>query len=171
MKKINIVFLIIFFSFFLININVVYFGDDYHFLLFRDLDFLDYFSKVAEHYVSDTGRFIVCILITVFLKAPFFIWQVLNSFMLAAICLLISKLAVKDEEEKQPLIMALVFLMIAFLNISLTRESVYWLTGSFTYIYPLLMFLAYWVCVRRIDEKKMYFVLAIILRNFCKCFC
>ena len=52
----NLLLLTVFISFLSININVAYFGDDYHFLDFQNYDLLAYFSKLADHYLLDNGR-------------------------------------------------------------------------------------------------------------------
>lgn len=153
---------IIFFSFLLINVNVVYFGDDFYYLSFADLSLPDFFAKHIEHYNNDNGRFLVHILATLFLKLPMSFWQILNSLMLTGICYFASKILTDKNDRKQPLIITLLFFFIASLSITITRQSVYWLTGSFNYIYPIFLFFAYWFCLSKIQNKK-YFIFAIIL--------
>jgi len=153
---------IIFVSFLLINLNVVYFGDDYYYLTFRNLDFSEYFTKLAGHYLNDNGRFIVHMLATLFLKLPLPFWAILNSLFLTGICYFASKVITSNKKENLPLLCSIIFFFLAALDISITRQSVYWLTGSFNYVYPLLLFFAYWFFLTKI-EKKTYFILAIIL--------
>ncbi len=73
---------VIFLSFFAINFNVVYFGDDYWFLRFKQYRLEEYFQKLLNFYFTTNGRFIVHLLVTFFLKLPIILWQILNSLML-----------------------------------------------------------------------------------------
>ena len=153
---------IIFISFLLIHLNIVYFGDDYYYLTFRNLNVSEYFSKLFEHYQNDNGRFIVHLLVTFFLKLPLPFWAILNSIFLTGICYFASKILSPSKKEKLPLLCVVLFFFLAFLDISITRQSVYWLTGSFNYVYPLFLFFAYWYCLTKIENKK-YFIASILL--------
>lgn len=147
---------IVFISFLLINLNVVYFGDDYYYLTFRNLNFTDYFSTLAEHYCTANGRFIVHMFATIFLKLPIQFWQVLNSLMLTGICFFLAKVVCGKNKKTVPLIFSIAFLFIAVLDISITRQSTYWITGSFNYIYPTLLLLIYWYLLKNIERKKFF---------------
>ena len=81
-NKIYILLAIIFVSFLGINMNVTYFGDDYHFLRWQKYDFAQYFNKLFEFYFKTNGRFIVHLLVTFFLKIPIIFWQIFNSLVL-----------------------------------------------------------------------------------------
>ena len=74
MKKENwctiILIIVAFTSFFIINKNVVYFGDDYYFLSFTNCNLNEYISKIITHYKSDNGRVIVHVFDTLCLKFP-----------------------------------------------------------------------------------------------------
>lgn len=153
---------IIFISFLFIHLNVVYFGDDYYYLTFRNLNVADYFSKLFDHYQNDNGRFLVHMLATFFLKLPLPFWGIVNSIFLTGICYFASKIASHSQKEISPLLCVIIFFFLAFLNISITRQSVYWLTGSFNYVYPLFLFFAYWYCLTKIDNKK-FFIASIFL--------
>ena len=156
---------IIFVSFLLINLNVVYFGDDYYYLTFSDLEIGEYFSKLVEHYNKDNGRFIVHLLATFFLKLPLPFWQAFNSIMLTGICYFAAKLTTKSNKKQMPTLLSIMFFFVAFLDISVTRQSTYWLTGSFNYIYPIFLLLSYSYCLTKLENKK-YFILAIFLGFF-----
>ena len=161
-----IILFIIFISFLLINIKVVYFGDDYVYLTFRNLNITDYFSKLWGHYLHTNGRFIVHLLVTLFLKMPIIVFQIVNSLLLTGICYFGTTIVLSTDnyqnKNKRSFVLIIMFLLIASLGISIMRESVFWLTGSFNYVYPCFMLLAYWTVLLKIDNKK-YFVLAIIL--------
>ena len=49
---------------------------------------------------------------------------------------------------------------IALLDINMSRQSVYWLTGSFNYVYPMVMLLIYWYIINNFKKlKKSKFLL------------
>lgn len=51
------------------------------------------------------------------------------------------------------------FTSIAFMNIDMTRQSVYWLTGSFNYVYPIFMLLLYWYMLSKMNtHKKLHWI-------------
>ena len=153
---------LIFFSFLLINLNVTYSGDDYYYLSFSDLSIQEFLTKHIEHYNNDNGRFIVHILATTFLKLPMPFWQILNSLMLSGICFFATQILTTKNSLKRPFILTLIFFFIASLNIYITRESIYWLTGSFNYVYPIFLLFCYWFCLSKIEDKR-FFILSIIL--------
>lgn len=147
---------IAFISFLLININVVYFGDDYGYLEFKNLNIDNHMSKLISHYFSTNGRFIVHLLVTLFLKLPMIYWQLFNSFMLTCICYFSTKLLTRYNSKKSPIIFGVIFFLISALNITVTNQSVYWLTGSFNYVYPLFIFFIYWDSLYKLDTKNNY---------------
>lgn len=164
MKK-NIVWIllpIIFLSFFLIHRNAVYFGDDFYYLSYTKLSLGEYFSELSEHYQKINGRFLVHLLATFFLKLPMPFWQIFNSALLTGICYFASQIITQKKKENQPFVMSLFFFLIAGLAITITRQSVYWITGSFNYVYPLFCFFTYWYCLQNINSFK-YFAPAILL--------
>ncbi len=173
-KKIDFIYLllpIVFFSFWLIHNNVVYFGDDYYFLSFRDLNASNYFAKLGEHYTSDNGRLIVHFLATLFLKLPLPFWRILNSLFLTGICFFIARIIksyansyYKRNSTNTPsfsaqtecLIFCMLFFLLASLDIMISRQSVYWLTGSFNYVYPLFIFFGYWYAILHTKNKWQF---------------
>ena len=54
------------------------------------------------------------------------------------------------------------FFLIAAIEINMSRQSIYWLTGSFNYIYPLFLFFAYFYCITKIENKN-YYIASIIV--------
>lgn len=154
-KSFYILTAIVFISFLIINLNVVYFGDDYYFIQYRRYNVITHISKMINFYCNDNGRFIVHLLATSFLKIPMIFWKVLNSLMLTAICFFTSLLTTCNKEKKG-LILCTAFLLISSIEITVTRQSVYWLTGSFNYVYPCVMLLAYAFTLTKIENKKYY---------------
>lgn len=119
--------------------NIPLFGDDYYYTTFWGENFWD---KHIEHYMLANGRAIVHFLATVFISVNPVFWQILNSVFLA----LIATFAAKHFPLKNA-IYAVIFTalaMIPALMVDMTRESVYWLTGSFNYVYPFALLMLFW---------------------------
>lgn len=157
------VFLVItFLSFFMINVNVSYFGDDFSYLKWTKLNTFDYVQQVVQHYFNVNGRTIVHILDSIFLGISPVFWSIFNSLMLVGICYFAAKIITKKDKERVPLVFSIMFFFIAALDILVTRQSVYWMTGSFNYVYPICMFFIYWYYLLKVDESKKNFIYAII---------
>lgn len=151
-----------FISFFIINKNVIYSGDDYYFLSFSNCNLNEYITKIITHYKLDNGRIIVHVLDTLCLKFPIVIWSTINSLMLTGICYFVSKISTSDNTNKMPIVFSVAFMLMSSLNILITNQSMYWITGSFNYVYPILMLLMYWNFLNKIDYGKKYYIFAII---------
>ncbi len=148
-----IITLIVFIFTFLVTKNVRLYGDDFFYRRFTSKDFAYFLSKHKEHYFLANGRVIVHLLATYFLGLPTLYWAVLNSCFLAGCTYFGAK---ASGNTYSGLIFAL---GIAFLHPNMTRQSVYWLTGSFNYVYPIFLLLIYWYCLKRslnYDSIKWY---------------
>ncbi|MBQ8636527.1 MAG: hypothetical protein IJ423_00845 [Clostridia bacterium] len=116
--------------------NIPLFGDDYYYKTFWGENFWD---KHIEHYMLANGRAIVHFLATVFISINPIFWQIVNSAFLA----LIATLAAKHFTVKTAAVVT-ALAMIPALMVDMTRESVYWLTGSFNYVYPFALLMLFW---------------------------
>ncbi len=148
-------FILVFFATFMVNMNVSLFGDDFYYATFGDLGFI---KTHIEHYEIVNGRAIVHLLATAFLMLPMWVWSIVNSLMLAGIGTMSLKIAVPGKCQANVWMLALSSLFL--LNIDITRESVYWLTGSFNYVYPFLLLLVFWYFLIK-SEKRHYKLLYI----------
>lgn len=132
---------------FLVNLQIGLFGDDYYYATFIKNDF---WNLHKTHYLEINGRAIVHFLDTIFLALPNFFWQVFNSLMLTGIAYFGSKIVYntkKSENADNKIFiksLLIFFFGILTLNIWVIRQSVYWTTGSFNYIYPIFMLFWYW---------------------------
>lgn len=116
--------------------NIPLFGDDYYYTTFWGENFWD---KHIEHYMLANGRAIVHFLATVFISVNPVFWQIVNSAFLA----LIATLAAKHFTVKTAAVVT-ALAMVPALMVDMTRESVYWLTGSFNYVYPFALLMLFW---------------------------
>lgn len=135
---------------FLVMRNIPLLGDDYYYTTFWNNDF---WHMHKEHYMLINGRAIVHLLVTVFLSIHPIFWQILNSFLLA----LIATFAARHfASGKAALITVLIALgMILSLEAIVVNQCIYWLTGSFNYVYPFALLMVYWYLLCNISEKKI----------------
>lgn len=134
--------------------NIPLFGDDYFFASFARFGSAEFWQAHINHYMTVHGRALVHFLVTVFLKLPHIVWQIFGAALLALTVCLAANLFINDggESELGNLCAALFTAgMIFLLRIDMTRESVYWLTGSFNYVYPFVLLLILWnlICTER----------------------
>lgn len=121
-------------------------GDDFFYASFSNGSFSDFLAAHADHYIHTNGRCIVHVLASVFLWLPHIIWKIVNALMWTATALNIYKLVnlyVKDT-SKLRFFMFMLCGGILTIHIEMAKESTLWLTGSFNYTYPLMMFTWYW---------------------------
>ncbi|GKX28582.1 hypothetical protein SH1V18_10620 [Vallitalea longa] len=149
---------------FIINLNVRIYGDDLFYSCFTDGDF-DYFvARHVDHYMRANGRSIVHILATIFLGISEHFWAIFNSLILALIVFFGAKICMGSEENNDKSMVGysavIIAVAIAFFNLHFVRQSVYWLTGSFNYVYPVFMLLIFWYVLHRsmVREKISWYV-------------
>lgn len=145
----------------LINMNVNLYGDDFIYSTFTTRDMKYFITAHIDHYNLTNGRAIVHLLATMFLGLDIRMWQILNSFMIGGLLYFGTKTILAQTKinisSNDSYYTALIFaISIAFFNIDMTRQSVYWLTGSFNYTYPILMLLIYWFVLSRYEEWKKF---------------
>lgn len=143
----------------LININVRLYGDDFVYSSFTSGDMNYFITAHIHHYFQTNGRAVVHVLAALFLGLDIRIWQILNSCMIGGLLYFGTKTVsgqTKDDiSANDAYISAFIFaISIAFFHIDMTRQSVYWLTGSFNYTYPVLALLVYWYSLTRYKEWK-----------------
>ncbi len=134
----TMLFALVFLLSFLIMRNIPLFGDDYYYYTFWGEDF---WKLHKEHYLLANGRAIVHFFASLFVALPPVLWQVLNSLLLAVIALFSARLAGKKAAAVASIIAGAA---IFSLGLDMTRESIYWLTGSFNYVYPFALLVAFW---------------------------
>lgn len=142
---------------FIINLQIGLFGDDYYYATFtRD----SFWELHKAHYLEVNGRAIVHFLDSIFLAIPKIFWQVLNSVMLSGIAYFGSKIVCDatshEGKENSSIVKPLIifFFGILMLNIYVIRQSVYWTTGSFNYVYPIFMLLWYWYVLTKFSKDN-----------------
>lgn len=114
-------------------------GDDYMYGTFGKTAIL---KNVFSYYMTGNGRWLINIIDSFILRYDKYLFIVINPLIICFTILLLSKIANKlsnRDENQNTLKMAAV--LFSSLNILMTRESVYWITGSMNYLFPACLFL------------------------------
>ena len=145
--------------FYILNNIIPFFGDDffskYH---IRTGEFLDSFPKMLDSAVCSwhdfIGRLIPAItmpIITVLLGEQFY--NVFNTFLLLAICLLLLKVSKTNLHEKGFLITCIIIFALLFcLN---KNDLLFWCAGSVNYLMPSLFILLFFDLFDRFKDQNV----------------
>lgn len=137
---------------FCINQFVYYGGDDYSYITVGRLlrqGIGPFLQQNYTNWLNDNGRFLVHLLDSLFLVAPILLWRVLNSVFLGLLVYLPMKLAARHKIFVGTTMLGFVLAM----HNTMTRQSVYWITGSFNYLYPLVLVFALWFLLEKYQGK------------------
>lgn len=136
----------LFIGVFVMSLFVVNAGDDFFYASFSRNGIGQYIGANIHHYTDINGRCIVHLLASLFLWLPHIVWKILNAGMWVAIAMNFYRLINLYVKDIRKLKFIMFMLCGAFLtiHIEMAKESTLWLTGSFNYTYPLMMFCWYW---------------------------
>lgn len=145
----------------MVTFQVRFYGDDFFYARFTSSTFHYFLTRHIEHYKMANGRVIVHLLATIFLGLPLYLWQLINPLLLGGIVYFGSKIALGPTEKKLAAMISTSTIFISailFLDPTITRQSIYWLTGSFNYVYPIFVLLLYWyyLSIAKLDTIKWY---------------
>ncbi|MCL2665754.1 MAG: DUF6056 family protein, partial [Defluviitaleaceae bacterium] len=122
--------------------------DDFVYGLYFKWGFGDFVRFHADHYVLKNGRAIVHLLLTAFLIFDAHLWRAAMPFMLLALFFFAAKCAeFSIGQERRPkhyfafVLFCTAFFFLSF-DITVLRETAFWMSGSFNYIYPSVLLFA-----------------------------
>jgi len=132
--------------------NTFQYGDDFHYSCFIKSDLRYYISRNIEHYYLANGRAIVHVIVTLLLKADLWVWRILNPLAITT-CVILCVVLAKPAKKHLLWVSSASIAIILSLDTQITRQSIYWLTGSINYLYPMLVLLIYWIVLDRAARK------------------
>lgn len=94
------------------------------------------------HFQKENGRLLAHIFTVLFLrnKATFWLWKIIMVFATTVYCVLIAKISSVNRSQYKSAVAITVFLFMTVIS-DIYTGSVYWLTGSFNYFFPVLILL------------------------------
>ncbi len=158
-----VLFAAVFILTFIVMMNVPLMGDDYFYNTVAELHGAEFWNAHLNHYREVNGRAIVHILVTLFMKAPPLVWQIVNSLFLALIAVLsVTPFTKKGGRVRNLMCAVSGAAVVLSLMPDMTRESVYWLTGSCNYVYPLCLLFVFWNVLIAEDFKGRRVLLPVL---------
>lgn len=142
---------------FLICNKVNLYGDDFHYAVYSTQDLEYFIQRNYQHYFLANGRVIVHLLVTFFLSIPIIYWKICNALMLTFSIFLMLKICKLQTNLIFSIVLS--FFLFFTIGISITRQSVYWLTGSFNYVYPIFTLLVYWFLITKNSKFLPFFAI------------
>ncbi|HBY20494.1 MAG: hypothetical protein A2Y24_07160 [Clostridiales bacterium GWE2_32_10] len=152
--------LIIFFFALIYQHQFIYlYGDDYFYGIFHNENF---WKNHIEHYLYANGRALVHFLVSLILIFDVYLFRIINPVLIVSLLIVIAKLVSKDKEEYK-IALSCGIVLFSMLDINITRQSVYWLDGSFNYLLPIFISLLTFLYLKKsIYEKKRYIFLPLL---------
>ena len=123
---------------YIISINVFLMGDDFMYAVFAKNGIV---KSVSQYYHTGNGRWLLNLIDSVILKFDRFVYIVILPWMLLLFGVLCYKIITKICKKTNTMLYPLSLLMISLLDISITRETIYWITGGVNYLIPAILFL------------------------------
>ncbi len=107
-------------------------------------------SRMWGHYHNANGRTLVHVINCFLLasNASLAFARVFVSMLCGIVAVGIAKLS-RPDAWARPAVCVICGCGIFLLSVALTRQSVYWITGAMNYVFPLALFVVYWLCLRR----------------------
>lgn len=146
--------------FYLLNVitqsSVFLCGDDYMYGTFGKDGII---KNIFSYYNTGNGRWLVNIIDSFILKYDRYIYILINPLMICFVVILLSKIANKlahNEKNKNTLKIAII--LFSSLNILMTREVIYWITGSMNYLFPAFMFLLSYYFFLEIKDGNLKYI-------------
>ena len=155
----NAIVLMLVFAFVLpVFLKVEFYNDDYVYKQVAVCGFSEAFKFIVWHIKNFNGRTLMHILAMCFLRtdAGVLIWKALGATALSASICLMAKIAScgKKNYTFETIVVTLLFFII---DASAWNQSIYWLTGSFNYFVPMLLFLLLvWITNHKPENKLLY---------------
>lgn len=133
---ISIIFLILQY---LIYTNIYIMGDDYMYATFAKKGIIE---SVFSYYNSGNGRWLVNIIDSFVLKYDRFVYLILGPWILLLLAFLLYKTLKQLTGKYDDEMYILALISVAAIDVSLNRETAYWITGAMNYVIPAILFLA-----------------------------
>lgn len=158
-RKEKIFYSIIFFFFLTIFFLSPISGDDWGNYLVGKTGLYHSIGNAVGMYFSWEGRLVSRIFINI-LTYNKWLWNIINSFLLTTLVYIIVKI-VNTKHKKEIYILS--FLIIMLMNIYTFSQTVTWLAGNITYLFPLVIFLIYYYLIEKKEQTKITRIINILI--------
>lgn len=137
-------------------------GDDFIYGIYAKDGISTFINNHINHYRVVNGRAIVHFMVTIFLLFDIHLWRIVNPILIGILIVLISKITSNTKEEfKRGVILGII--LISIISIDISRETIFWLDGSFNYFYPMILFLLnIYLFKNMLDKEKKYILTPLV---------
>lgn len=119
--------------------NVFLMGDDFMYATFAKQGV---WSSVKEYYFTGNGRWLLNVLDSLFLKMDRYAYIIIVPWLLLVLAILLSRIATQIcGGSRQNISYVVALMLVSLIDISIARETVWWITGGVNYLIPALLFL------------------------------
>lgn len=150
----------------------VYMGaDDFYYANFWDYGIGGFIRENIHHYKNLTGRAFVHLLCETVLSLGMGVFGIVNSIFIGLTIFFSARIAAYDSEKKSVhhrfkfTLLICLFLFLS-LNIMILRESVFWVSGSYNYLFPVMLQVIYFYLLNKDIEyqskNKFLFILSFL---------
>ena len=136
------------------------YGDDFVYGSYTIHGLETFIARHTEHYMHTNGRAIVHVIVSLILMFDIHLWRILNPFLILLTAGAIARAATGRRVRETPFAFVLSVALFSLLSITMTSQSVYWLTGSINYLYPVAMLFACYICfaktLREVPKRRIW---------------
>ena len=135
--------------------NVVMYADDFALKIISNQGWSAIFENQINHYLTWGGGF-TPLLVTVFLRCPFFCWKVVIALLVWLIIYMSAKMLPAKSDKQRAFCSLIILNCLLFATIKINRETMFWLDGSMAYVFTTFqIFLYIYYLITRIFYKKI----------------
>ena len=146
-----------------ISFSADLFGDDYFYMKPAVSSWAVILQFLKWHIMNCNGRTLVHAFIILFLRNKFTVtlWRILCGLGFTSLCFLISKLVFRNGNRYKFGVCVASFILMT-IRTNMYNQSVYWLTGSFNYLFPLIFLLVIMLISTKNHNSKWLIPLAFL---------
>lgn len=134
-----------------------------------DFSFLNLLQFLHAHYMGWGGRLLCFFTEIVFLKGGFWVFRIVQPFVIVLAAYFSFKLAKLYIRKNLNLLLALICSFYFLISIWVLRDSLYWATASFTYFWPLVIILPaiyFFIKQERTQKNSIWLIIFFFICGF-----
>ncbi|MBR3474655.1 MAG: hypothetical protein IKH34_06265 [Oscillospiraceae bacterium] len=137
---------------YLICWNVFPMGDDF---MYGSFGREGVFAPVFSYYLTGNGRWLINLLDALQLRFGRIPFLALTPWLLLLLGWLLYRLVCLMTDTRKPALFGFSLALLALVDIQMSRECIYWITGAMNYLIPALFLLAGMIAALRLREKDL----------------
>lgn len=132
--------------------NVYLMGDDYMYGTFGHEGII---SPILSYYQTGNGRWLINILDSFQLLFDRYLYLIITPWLLLLLGILIYRFICILTSKDEKLLFAIVVGLLALIDIQMTCETTYWITGAMNYLVPAILFVAGLIATLKLRKEEL----------------